>query len=132
MPRPQLPFVVTNGDVLTEIRYGDLLDFHIQNMAHATMAIKRHDWQHPFGVVQTRGLEIIGIEEKPIMQTNINAGIYALDPAALNGLDLGEYCDMPVMFERLRTAGSRTIAYPMHEPWIDIGRPEDLLRASIE
>jgi len=122
-----MPFVVTNGDVIADIRYSDLLDFHIQQAAVATMAVSVHEWQHPFGVVQTRGLEIIGFEEKPIARTHINAGIYALDPSALNFLTAGDYCDMPTLFERLRAAAHRTVAYPMYEPWLDVGRPDDLL-----
>ena len=47
--------MVTNGDVITDIRYGELLDFHIRNTATATMAVRVHEWQHPFGVVKTQG-----------------------------------------------------------------------------
>ena len=91
------------------------------------MAVSVHEWQHPFGVVQTRGLEIIGFEEKPIARTHINAGIYALDPSVLNFLTAGDHCDMPTLFERLRADAHRTVAYPIHEPWLDVGRPDDLL-----
>jgi dTDP-glucose pyrophosphorylase len=124
-PRPELPFVVTNGDVLTDIRYSELLDFHVRYEAMATMAVREHEWQHPFGVVQTRGVDIMGFEEKPVVRTHINAGVYVLDPAALNELGVNEHCDMPTLFERLQTKGLRTVAYPMHEPWLDVGRPAD-------
>jgi dTDP-glucose pyrophosphorylase len=129
-PRPALPFIVTNGDVLTDIRYGELLD--IRHAAAATMAVRLHEWQHPFGVVQTRGLDIVGFEEKPIARTQINAGVYSLDPATLGELNRNERCDMPALFEQLQRKGLRTLAYPMHEPWLDIGRPDDLNRASTE
>jgi dTDP-glucose pyrophosphorylase len=124
--KPQNSFVVTNGDVLTDIRYGELLDFHIRHDATATMAVRLHEWQHPFGVVQIEGVDIIGFEEKPIARTHINAGVYALSPEALDMLDSGEHCDMPTLFERLQTKLLRTVAYPMHEPWLDVGKPEDL------
>jgi len=127
---PDAPFVVTNGDVLTHIRYGELLDFHVRHNAAATMAVRLHEWQHPFGVVQTQGVDIVGFEEKPIARSHINAGVYALDPKALTALEVGRHCDMPSLFERLRTQGMCTVAYPMHEPWLDIGRPEDLNLAS--
>ena len=125
-PRPQSPFVVTNGDVITDIRYGELLDFHIRHNASATMAVRLHEWQHPFGVVKTSGVDIIDIEEKPIARSHINAGIYVLEPSALNSLGLNERCDMPTLFGRLQDKQSRTIVYPMHEPWLDVGRPADL------
>lgn len=131
-PRPDIPFVVTNGDVITDIRYGELLDFHVRHDAAATMAVRVHEWQHPFGVVQTQGVEIVGFEEKPVARSHINAGIYALDPEALNVLDADTHCDMPTLFERLQAKARRTVAYPMHEPWLDVGRPDDLKRANVE
>lgn len=130
-PMPALPFVVTNGDVITDIRYGELLDFHIRHAAAATMAVRVHEWQHPFGVVQMKGVEIVGFEEKPVARTHINAGVYALDPNALSFLD-DQRCDMPTLFERLQLKKNLTVAYPMHEPWLDVGRPDDLSRANKE
>ena len=129
-PTPDVPFVVTNGDVITDIHYGGLLDFHIRHAATATMAVRVHEWQHPFGVVQTQGVEIIGFEEKPISRTHINAGVYALDPSALSILTTDAHCDMPTLFERLQIKKERTVAYPMHEPWLDVGRPIDLQLAN--
>jgi dTDP-glucose pyrophosphorylase len=131
-PHPEAPFVVTNGDVITDIRYGELLDFHIRHNAAATMAVRVHEWQHPFGVVQIQGVEIIGFEEKPVARSHINAGVYALDPDTLNLLSSEAYCDMPTLFERLQARARRTVAYPMHEPWLDVGRPDDLNRANTE
>lgn len=127
--RPEESFVVTNGDVLTDINYGELLDFHIRYGAAATMAVRLHEWQHPFGVVQIQGVDIVGVEEKPVARTHINAGVYALSPDALNVLDVGTHCDMPTLFERLQAKSRRTVAYPMHEPWLDVGRPDDLMVA---
>jgi dTDP-glucose pyrophosphorylase len=125
-PRPDEAFVVTNGDVITDIRYGELLDFHLRHNAAATMAVRVHEWQHPFGVVQTDGINIVGFEEKPVARSHINAGVYALSPEALAKLETNERCDMPTLFERLQAVAQRTVAYPMHEPWLDVGRSDDL------
>ncbi len=124
-----LPFVVTNGDVLTDIRYGELLDFHARHGADATMAVRLYEWQHPFGVVHTTGVDIAGFEEKPVMRSHVNAGIYALEPRVLALLPRGERCDMPTLFQKVQEQGRRTVAYPMHEPWLDVGRPDDLSKA---
>jgi dTDP-glucose pyrophosphorylase len=129
-PRPALPLLVTNGDVLTDISYADMLDFHVHHGAVATMAVRQHEWQHPFGVVRTDGINIVGLEEKPVHRTYVNAGIYVLEPSALDVLEKHEPCDMPTLFQRLQQAGKATIAYPMHEPWLDVGRPDDLERAA--
>ena len=53
--RPDIPFVVTNGDVLTNIFYGEILDYHCRYDASATMAVRMYEWQHPFGIVHTEG-----------------------------------------------------------------------------
>ncbi|MDB0047980.1 nucleotidyltransferase family protein [Burkholderiaceae bacterium] len=128
--RPSAPFIVTNADVITDIRYGELLDFHLRHEATATMAVRLHEWQHPFGVVKTRGVEIVGLEEKPVARSHINAGVYALSPDALDELLSERACDMPSLFERLRARSKRTVAYPMHEPWLDVGSPHDLAKAN--
>lgn len=128
-PRPKVPLLVSNGDVMTDLRYGDLLDFHSSHDAVATMAVRLHEWQHPFGVVRTNGVDIVGFEEKPVSRSHINAGIYVLEPSALEILGNGEHCDMPTLFSRLQEKAARTIVYPMHEPWLDVGRVDDLKRA---
>ena len=129
-PRPEWPFVVTNGDVMTDIRYGELLDFHLRHGAAATMTVRVHEWQHPFGVVRMDGVDIVGFEEKPVARSHINAGVYALSPEALDCMQVNDICDMPSLFERLQVRGTRTVAYPMHEPWLDVGRPDDLRLAN--
>lgn len=131
-PRPDHAFLVTNGDVLTDVRYSEILDFHQHHGAAATMAVRAHEWQHPFGVVRTDGMEIVGFDEKPIHRTHVNAGIYILEPRALDMLEPHAHCDMPSLFERLKARTERTIVYPMHEPWLDVGRPTDLDRARNE
>lgn len=129
-PCPDAPFLITNGDVLTDISYAELIDFHCRHDAVATMAVRLHEWLNPFGVVRTKGVDIIGFEEKPVVYSHVNAGIYVLEPDALAMLQGGEYCDMPTLFSNLREGGARTIVYPMHEPWLDVGREEDLQKAN--
>lgn len=124
-PRPEEPFLISNGDVLTDVHYGELLDFHLRYESAATMAVRPHEWQHPFGVVHTNGIDLVGFEEKPVFRTHVNAGIYVLDPTALDALTDDGPCDMPTLFERLKEKGLRTTVYPMHEPWLDVGRPSD-------
>ena len=72
---------------------------------------------------------ILGFEEKPIEHTYVNAGVYVLDPSSLAFLKREERCDMPSLFERLNQKNLRTIVYPVHEDWLDIGRPDDFEQA---
>ncbi len=129
-PRPESAFVVTNGDVMTDIDYRELIEFRDRQNAHGVMAVRMHEWTNPYGVVRMEGVDITGFAEKPVSHSHINAGIYALSPAVLDHLAQNIHCDMPSLFDRLREAGHRTVAYPMHEPWLDVGRPDDLERAN--
>lgn len=127
--RPKSPFIVTNGDVVSDIHYSELIDFHNQHDAFATMAVRRYESQNPFGVVQTDGIEITHYEEKPISINYINAGVYVLDPRAIDHLVDSEPKDMPTLFQELSGQSERVIAYPIHEQWLDIGNPNDFQKA---
>jgi dTDP-glucose pyrophosphorylase len=123
---PEHPILVSNGDVITDINYADLLDFHSKHEdVLATMTVRQHEWVHPYGVVYTKGVDITGFEEKPVTRNHINAGVYVLEPNALDLLVLTEHCDMPTLFRRINEKKLRTIVYPIHEPWLDVGREED-------
>ena len=129
-PMPDSAIVVTNGDVVSDIHYGELLDFHYRHNAAATMAVRSHEWQNPFGVVETQGIDITGYEEKPIYRSHINAGVYVIETWAIELLTQSISCDMPQLFELIQKNNEKVIAYPIHEQWLDIGRPEELLKAN--
>ena len=122
------PIIITNCDIISDIEYLSVFDFHERQQSVATMAVRIHETQNQFGVVQLDGLNIIGFEEKPTYLEYINAGVYCLSPEVLTRLVYNEYCDMPSLFQRLQSEDKRVLAYPMHEPWVDVGRPDDLLK----
>jgi dTDP-glucose pyrophosphorylase len=122
---PSHPLVVMNGDLLTHASVSSLLDFHASHRSMATMAVREYDFQVPYGVVRTSGERIISVEEKPVHKFFVNAGIYALSPEALGQIPRDVFFDMPTLFDRLNAAGATTVAFPLLEYWLDIGRPED-------
>ena len=124
-PKPQLPIIVSNCDIMTDIHYGELLNFHNNHNADATMAVRIHEWENPYGVVQTKGIDILNFEEKPVVRSNINAGVYVLEPSVIDDITKDKIFDMPNLFEKLKKKNLRTIVYPVHELWLDVGRPED-------
>jgi NDP-sugar pyrophosphorylase family protein len=126
----QEPIVVTNGDILSEINYSDFLDFHIQQNADATMAVYQHIWKNPFGVVEVDGHCLVGFLEKPVIRNYVNAGIYILSPKIIDSIKTSKLVNMPDIFMRGREAGLNTIVYPIHERWMDVGNPNDLLLAN--
>jgi dTDP-glucose pyrophosphorylase len=130
--RPELPLIVMNGDVLTQVKFSRILDFHLQRGAEATMGVRDFTFRIPFGVVNTENEAIVGLEEKPLKQYFVNAGIYVVSPAALAELKPGERLDMPSLFQRVNDRRGLTVAYPIQEYWMDIGRLGDFDRANHE
>ena len=124
--KPERAFIVTNGDVITDINYSDFLEFHTAQNAAATVAVHTHEFQIPYGVVQINGLEVESYEEKPIVSSIINAGVYALEPDILDYVKEPRYRDMPEILDISRDLKKKVIVYPLYESWIDIGRPIDL------
>ena len=125
-PKPKFPFIVCNGDVVSEIRFKKLLDFHVKNRAVATMAVKPHEVRNPYGVVQTNGNAIVDLKEKPIYRSYINAGVYVFDPIVLKYLNKNKVLDMNILFQDLIKKSKKVLAYTAYENWFDIGRPSDL------
>ncbi|WP_420963328.1 nucleotidyltransferase family protein [Brucella sp. IR073] len=128
--RPEYPLIVMNGDVLTSVNFLQLIAFHYENDAIATMGLNRYQYQIPYGVVEVVNQHIAGFSEKPVFDFLVNAGIYVISPAALDLIPQNHFFDMPALFERIRP--EKRAAFPLHEYWLDVGRPDDLEKAMDE
>src|SRR6185312_15077220 len=133
LPQPaELPVVVTNGDILTTINYGALLDFHNGTSAQATMAVREHKVHVPYGVVTASDGYLETIREKPTESWYVSAGIYVVGPTVFNHVERGVHIDMPTVLERVVANNGRVAIYPIRECWLDIGRMEDFEQAHAE
>lgn len=122
-------FIVMNSDLLTHVDLRDMLSFHDKQGASATVGVREHLFEIPYGVVNLSGSIVESMVEKPMHRSLVNAGIYALDPVALERLVPGEYADMPSLLGAMMEDGQTVAAFPIHESWLDVGRPEDLNQA---
>ena len=130
--KPVETLLVMNGDLLTKVNFSQLLDFHASHRSTGTMCVREYDFQVPYGVVKLNGHRIISIDEKPIQRFFVNAGIYVLEPAALDLIPANAYFDMPTLFEKLIGAQKETAVFPIREYWLDIGQLADYDRANGE
>jgi dTDP-glucose pyrophosphorylase len=126
------PVIVMNGDLLTRVNFNHLLDFHQENSRRATVCVKEHSHQIPYGVVRIEDNHLTSIEEKPVQHFFINAGVYVLDPSLFALLPREVRFDMPDLFRMLLDQGETTSTFPIREYWIDIGRMDDFERARCE
>ena len=129
---PKEPFCVMNGDILTHVNFENLMDFHHRNGAAATMCIREFGMEVPYGVVRLNKENIVSIEEKPVQQFYVNAGIYVLNPEILDLIPTAMHLDMTRLFEMIVERGYPTLSFPIREFWMDIGKIEDYDRANNE
>jgi len=127
-----LPVLVMNGDILTKLNFENLLDFHQQNGAAATMCTREYGMEVPYGVVGLSKDNIVSIEEKPVQQFFVNAGIYLLNPEVLDLIPENSAIDMTMVFEQLVADKKTILSFPIREYWTDIGKPEDFKRAETD
>lgn len=125
------PFLVINGDIITDLQIGDPIALHKARGWKATMITREHRFQIPYGVVEIdEGGTYLGALEKPEYKYLINTGIYVLDPEVLMEIPKGEFYDLPKVFDALKAKGMATGCYKHEGQWVDIGNVTELDRAN--
>ncbi|WP_157263633.1 nucleotidyltransferase family protein [Azohydromonas aeria] len=126
------PMFMMNGDLLTNLDFAKLLQFHDEHDGVATMCVREYEHRVPYGVIQTDGVRITSMVEKPAYRHFINAGIYVLSPEVVHAVARGRQVDMPTLLQEQMNQGRAVNMFPLHEYWLDIGRMEDFQRAQAE
>jgi dTDP-glucose pyrophosphorylase len=133
LPQPiERPVLVTNADVLTTVDYCEMLEVHTSADAVATMAVREYEYQIPFGVLEINGERIVALQEKPVHQSLVNAGIYVLSPEAIARVPGDTEIDMPDLFGALIADGLPVRSHRVRGYWLDVGRQEDLQKANLD
>jgi dTDP-glucose pyrophosphorylase len=129
-PRPEHPTIVMNGDILTKVGFGALLDFHAEHGSAGTMCVRDYMHQVPYGVIAADDHRLSEIVEKPVQRFLVNAGIYVLEPQTINMVPRGVAYDMTTLFEDITRRGLTASVFPVREYWMDIGRIDDFHKAN--
>jgi NDP-sugar pyrophosphorylase family protein len=123
-------FLVTNGDLLTGLDFGDLLAHHRRSGAALTVAVHRKSVKLQLGVLDISPEGAVRrYTEKPEMHYEVSMGVYVYEPRARARIEPGEYLDFPDLVTRLLAAGEHVAAYRTDAYWLDIGNPDDYARA---
>jgi len=120
------PLLVTNGDVISNINYSELLKYHYKNNSTATMSVREVKSKHTFGVVESDGRKIKRIDEKPTSKIYINAGIYVLNTSVIKFIKKNSFLSMTDLFNQIIKKNKKTILFPLFENWQDFAKPKDL------
>lgn len=132
--KPTLPFFVVNADIMTNLNFEQILDFHQFHLHHpiATVCVRQYQNTIPYGVVKidSQDHNLTGIEEKPTHAYFVNAGIYILNPAILSFLPENKvFYDMPTLLLDMVKQNQFVATFPIREYWLDIGSHENLTQA---
>ncbi|MGE5250281.1 MAG: nucleotidyltransferase family protein [Bacteroidota bacterium] len=126
-------FLVMNGDVLSTLPIAELIQFHKQEKAMATIAAHHRQVKIDLGVIQWDGdAQIAGYIEKPCYDYSVSMGIYIFEPEVLAYIPKGEYFDFPDLVKRLIEAGEKVVGYRFAGYWQDLGRPDDYESAAAD
>jgi dTDP-glucose pyrophosphorylase len=125
-------FFIMNGDLLTDINFEHLMNFHKNGNSEATMCVREYDFEVPYGVVNVENDNIVSIIEKPSYEFFVNAGIYVLNPAVLKYIPEDSFFDMPNLFDMLIKDNRKTLSFPIRDYWLDIGGIDEYKKANDE
>lgn len=126
------PCLILNGDVVTDINFSNLVDFHIQHNASMTVAAAEYNVAVPYGVLELADHYVLGLKEKPSHKFMCNAGVYAINASLLRLVPKDTFYNMTDLLQDTINLGLHVAAFPIREYWTDIGRKEDLDRANLD
>ena len=130
---PDEPFVVMNGDVLTDLSFMELLDSHRSTGGELTIASFRRRVRDELGILETDGgNRLRAYHEKPEHEYMVSMGIYVLEPSAVDLIPTDDRMDFPDLVQELLDAGRHVSSHPHDGYWLDLGRHDDFNRANEE
>jgi len=126
----ELPIILMNGDLATELDFNSLLRNHNESNSSITICVVEYDFQVPYGVIEMRKSKVKNIVEKPTHKFFVNAGIYIINPEVIAELTDPSYLDMTDLLKERIEKGNGINIFPLFEKWLDIGRITELNKAN--
>ncbi len=124
------PFLVMNGDVLTNLNFSKLVEYHKAEQAALTVAVTQKKVQLELGILRMdETSQVVGYDEKPTKIYPASTGIYIYDPRALDFIPPNEYLDAPSLVLKLVEEKEKVLGYSSDVFWLDMGNMGDHERA---
>lgn len=129
---PDGPIIVTNGDLVSTVDFGRLVDFHRRHGGAVTVGGVDYVSHVPYGILDIVNHHLLSIQEKPERRELCNAGIYVIEPHVLGYLTPGAHMNMPDLIADVLADGASVNVFPIYEKWFDIGSPAEFERILIQ
>lgn len=124
------PFFVINGDILTNVNFCNLLQYHLENKFSITIGSRIYETQIPYGVLNLDESCVTSLEEKPIYSYTVSGGIYVLNPEIISNIPENQYFNITELIDKLMENNERVGSFPIRGYWMDIGKIEDYHKAN--
>jgi len=123
-------FLVMNGDILTDMDFHELINYHRNEKSVATIALSKRTVEIDFGVVTLNNEnQFLEWKEKPQIDYLVSTGIYIFEPEALDVLPSEGFFNLPDLIIKLSENNKKVAGYIHQGYWLDIGRPGDYAKA---
>ena len=116
------PFLVMNGDILSNIDFNEVVRFHKEQDAIATIAVHKRLVKIDYGVLNRSGYALLNYQEKPVFDYEVSTGVYVLDSSVLRYIIPSTRLDFPDLIQRLVGNREKVACYPFSGIWYDLGR----------
>ncbi len=123
-----LPIIVMNSDLLTNIDFKDVINFHNKTKSDLTICAKSFNYSLPYGEIQFKNKKFFKLVEKPIKPHLINSGIYVVKPKIIKYIIKGKPLMMNNFINTLNKKKKKISIYPIFEEWSDIGDKKEYLK----
>jgi NDP-mannose synthase len=123
-------FLVMNGDIVTNLNYKALMDFHKEQNAIVTIGTYQKNFKIDLGIIQNGdGYSITDYVEKPTYTFKVSMGVYVFSIDVLQYIEPKKYLDFPNLVKQLLVHGKKVVSYPFDGYWLDIGNHNDYEKA---
>ncbi len=122
-------FLLMNGDVLTDLKFGQVFEEHVTNKRNFTIAASERTHIVDYGVLHTDGQHLSGFEEKPRFQYLVSMGVYIVNRSVLDNVPEGRAYGFDNLMLDMIKRGQSVYVQRYSGYWLDIGRVEDYMRA---
>ncbi len=122
-------FILMNGDTLCTLNYNELMKYHKKSGNMATISLYIKDIYIDFGIVKLNGVDISDYIEKPRNTYFVSMGVYVFEPEVLKYVP-DEKLDFPDLVKILIKNNEKVGGYIFEDYWLDIGRPDDYMKAN--
>jgi len=123
------PFLVINGDVLTDLNVGAFVRAHRASGAALSVATMQRSIRLDFGIIEVDQARIVMFREKPRLSHLVSMGIYCMEPEILRYIPNGIPFGFDDLVFRMMDAKAPVNTFKHNGFWLDVGRIEDFQKA---